>query len=97
MIIVIGHPPCPGKSLAHRHVYAVYIRPLFAVNLYRDKIPVEYLCDFLVLEAFTLHDMTPVAGGIADGKEDGLVLRFGFFKGFVTPGIPVDRIICVLQ
>jgi len=40
--------------------------------------------------------MAPVTGGIANGKEDGFILRFCFFKGFVTPGIPVNWIISVL-
>jgi len=41
--------------------------------------------------------MAPVAGGIAYGEEDGLVFPFGFFKCLITPGIPVYRVICMLQ
>jgi|GEM_PF-2429659 len=44
-----------------------------------------------------ITDLAPVAGGIAYGEEDGLVFPFGFFKCLITPGIPVYRVICMLQ
>jgi hypothetical protein len=50
-----------------------------------------------VLERFVGHHMTPVAGGIADAQKDRLILRAGFFERLWTPGIPIDRIIRVLQ
>src|SRR5690606_9916864 len=41
--------------------------------------------------------MTPVAGGIADGQKDRLVLPLRLFKGLLAPGIPIHRIVGVLQ
>ena len=41
--------------------------------------------------------MTPVAGGITDGEKNGFIFLVCFFEGFVTPGIPVDGIIGVLE
>jgi hypothetical protein len=38
-----------------------------------------------------------MAGGIADGKEDGLVLRARFGEGLVAPREPVDGVVGVLK
>jgi hypothetical protein len=38
-----------------------------------------------------------MTGRIADGEEDGLVLRLGPVEGLVTPGVPVDGVVGVLQ
>jgi hypothetical protein len=45
---------------------------------------------------FSAH-MTPVAGRITDGKKDGLILQPYFGKRFLTPGIPIHRILRMLQ
>jgi hypothetical protein len=37
--------------------------------------------------------MTPMAGGISDGKEYGLVLRSSFVESFITPGEPINRVV----
>jgi hypothetical protein len=41
--------------------------------------------------------MTPMAGGIAAGKQDGFVFGFGFLERFLTPGVPVDGVVGVLE
>jgi hypothetical protein len=41
--------------------------------------------------------MAPVASGITDGEKNRLILPFGFFKCLITPGIPVYRVISMLQ
>ena len=41
--------------------------------------------------------MAPVARRIADGQEDGLVLRIRSGKGFVAPGVPVHGVCRVLE
>ena len=41
--------------------------------------------------------MTPVAGGITDAEEDGLVLSAGFGEGLLSPGEPIDGIVLVLE
>src|SRR3990172_9255929 len=38
-----------------------------------------------------------MAGGIADGEQNGLVLAPGLFERFLAPGIPVDGVSGVLQ
>jgi len=38
-----------------------------------------------------------MAGGITNGKKDGLVLCPSLLKGFLTPRVPVHRIIGVLE
>jgi hypothetical protein len=44
-----------------------------------------------------LHDMAPVTGGVADRQQNRLVLRLGVIEHFLTPGLPVDRVVLVLQ
>jgi len=41
--------------------------------------------------------MTPVAGGISDAHQNGLVFLSGFLNSFVSPGIPVNRVVGVLE
>jgi hypothetical protein len=38
-----------------------------------------------------------MAGGIADGKEDGFVFLFRADEGFLSPGIPIHRVVGVLE
>ena len=46
----------------------------------------------------TVIGLAPVAGGIADGKKDGLIFRFCFCKCFFTPGEPfLHGIMSMLQ
>lgn len=41
--------------------------------------------------------MAPVAGRVADGKKDWLVFLLGFLKSLIAPGMPIDRVIGVLE
>src|SRR4030042_3458815 len=41
--------------------------------------------------------MAPMAGGIADGEEDWLILLPGFMKSLFVPGIPRYGIVGMLQ
>jgi hypothetical protein len=43
------------------------------------------------------HDMTPMAGGIANGEKYGLVLLLGQLNRLFAPGMPIDRIEGMLQ
>jgi hypothetical protein len=45
----------------------------------------------------SLANMPSVASGIAAGKQDGFIFGFGFSKGFVAPGVPIDRVVGVLE
>jgi hypothetical protein len=43
------------------------------------------------------HDMTPMAGRVTDGQEDWLVFVPCFLQSLLSPGIPVNGIIGVLE
>ncbi len=86
-----------GHRLDGGHVEVVEVGPLLAVDLDVDEPLVHQAGDGLVLEAFPLHDVAPVAGGVADREEDRLVLGLGPGQGFGPPGEPVDRVVLVLE
>jgi len=94
-----GHRPAavPGHGLDGLHVDLVHVGALFAVHLDVHEELVHEGGGVLVLEGLALHDVAPVAGGIADGQQHGLVLGACALKGFRTPRIPVDRIVPVLE
>ena len=75
----------------------VDIRPLFAVDLDVDEVAVHCRSNAVVLEALMRHDMAPVASRIADGEQDRLVVPFRRRERRVGPGLPVDRVVPVLQ
>ena len=91
-----GPPATAGGGLDVGHIYAVDIGPLFAIHFDRHERTVDYFGDRFVLERFALHHVAPVAGGIADGEEDGLVFAASLVESLVAPGIPVDWIMGVL-
>src|ERR1022692_2723726 len=86
-----------SRSTLERHVDAVHVGALFAVHLDGHVMAVHQGGDLFVLEALALHDVAPVAGGVADGKEDGLVLNTRRLESLFTPGIPIHRVVSVLQ
>ena len=90
-------PPRAGRGLHERHVHAVDVGALLAVDLHGDEVLVQDAGDVLVLERLVLHDVAPVARRVADGQEDGPVLRAGAGERLVPPGVPVDRIVAVLE
>jgi len=69
----------------------------FTVDLDIDKIPVHDGRSLRVFERFVRHHMTPVTGSIADAQEDGFIFIAGFTQRCLTPRIPVDRVVSVLQ
>ena len=95
-----GHRPAAaaGGGLDEGHVDAVDVGALFAIDFDADEVAVEELRRWLSFSNdFALHDVAPVAGGVADGKEDGLVFAARLFERFVAPGIPVHGIVGVLE
>ena len=61
--------------LLHRaHIDAVDVGALLAVDLDADEEVVHQAGGLLVFERLALHHVAPVAGGVADGDEDGLVV-----------------------
>src|SRR5690606_6643944 len=89
--------PLAGHRLTHRHIDVIHIGALLPVHLDRHKIPVEHPGHLFIFKGLPLHHVTPVAGGIADGQEDRLFLPLRLFKGLFAPGIPVHRIVGMLQ
>jgi hypothetical protein len=75
----------------------VEVGPLLAVDLDADEGGVEDAGDLFVPERFPFHDVAPMAGRVADGKEDGLVLPPRPLEGLVPPGEPVHGIAGVLK
>src|SRR2546427_4897842 len=66
----------PAALTAHRldegHVYLVHVRSLFPVRFDADEVLIEKLGDLNVFKRLAFHDVTPVAGGVADAQEDRL-------------------------
>ena len=56
---------------------------------------VEQPGDGRVLEALPLHDVAPVAGGVADAQEDRPAGAPGLGEGLGAPRPPVDGILAV--
>ena len=77
-------------------VYVVDVGALLTVDLYADEVPIHDVRDIGVGEGFVGHDVTPVAGGISDGYDYGLVLAFCKFEGFLAPRQPIDRVFGML-
>ena len=89
----IERPPALlREQLTGRHVDPVHIRPLLAVHLHRNEMPVLNLRDRRVLERLMLHHVAPVTGRIADRDQQRLALRPCPLKGLVAPRKPVHRV-----
>ena len=86
-----------GQELMGILVNLVQVWPFLPVNLDVDEQPVHDFGGFRVLKRFVRHDMAPVAGGIADAEQDGLVLFLCFLQGLVTPWIPIHGVVGVLE
>ena len=79
------------------HVDGVQIGTLLPVHLDADEVAVEQFRGGRIRERLPLHHVAPVAGGVADAQEDGLVLPRGPPEGLLSPGVPVDRVVDVLE
>ena len=86
-----------GHRLDRGHVDLVEVGPLLAVDLDRDEVPVQVGGRGRVLEALALHDVAPVAGGVADREEDRPVLGLRPGERLRSPRVPVDRVVGVLE
>ena len=94
-----GHRPtpiAPVEGLNHRHVNLVDVGALLSVHLDADVMLVQIVCDSCVFEGFMGHDVTPVAGGIANAEQDGFIVRLCRLKSFCTPRVPVNGMVGVL-
>ena len=91
----------PAAGAGHRlhrvHVDRVDVRALLAVDLDADQPLVHRRGDVLMLERLALHHVAPVARGVADRDEHGLVLGAGALERLVAPRVPVDGVLRVLE
>ena len=62
-----------GRRLHERHVDAIDIGPLLAIDLDRHEVLVEHGGDRVALERLVLHHVAPVAGRVADREKDRFV------------------------
>src|SRR6185437_9765395 len=83
----------PQRMLVDR----IEIRAFLAVDLDVDEELVHPPGDLRVLEALMRHDMAPVAGRIPDRQQDRLLSSLGGGERLLAPGLPVNRIVLVLQ
>ena len=58
---------------------------------------VEEFREGFALERFPFHDVTPMTGGISDAQKDRFPFGAGLGEGLFTPGIPINRIMLMLQ
>ncbi len=86
-----------GQHLGDKHELFVQIGARFAVDLDRHEKSVQQRRNGLVFETLLLHDMAPMTRGIADRDEDQLALIPRLGECFRAPGVPVHRIVKVLQ
>ena len=92
-----GPAPAAGGRLHEQHVDAVHVRALFTIHLDRNEIAIQQPRDVRILEGLALHDVAPVAGGIAHRKEHRLVFAQRLFERLLAPRIPIHGIVGVLQ
>ena len=94
-----GHGPTAmsGHCLDSSHVNGIYVWALLAVHLDTDERFIHHGGDFGILEGLALHDVAPVAGGVADAEQDRQVALAGGLERLLAPGIPVNRVVFVLE
>ena len=94
---VQGPAPAAGHYLSRIHINFIKVRPFFPIDLDANKFLVHDLRNCFVFEAFLLHHMAPVAGGVTNTEEDGLILLPGPAQRFLAPRVPIDRVVSMLQ
>jgi hypothetical protein len=94
-----GHGPtaAPGHHLHGGHIDRIQVRPLFSIDLDIDEVFVHQPGDFFILERLVFHDVAPVARRVADAEQNGFVFFPCSMQRLLAPGIPLDRVVGVLQ
>jgi hypothetical protein len=91
--------PSAGTREPHDrlHVDLVDVGPLLAVHLDADESLVHEPRRVRILERLPLHDVAPVARGVADRDQHRPALPPRALPGLFAPGVPVDRVVPVLE
>ena len=89
--------PLPGHSDHGIHVNTVQVRSFFPVHFDIDKMLVHHPGGVWVFEGFMFHDMAPVAGCVANAQKDRFIFLARFLQRFISPGVPVHRVIGMLE
>ena len=90
-------PPLLAEQLQGRLVDGVDVRPFLPVDLDVDEEIIHHAGNRFVLEALMGHDVAPVAGGVADRKQDRPVVFPGMLQDILAPRLPVDGVVPVLM
>ncbi len=86
-----------GHGLDGGHVDFIDVGALLAVELHADEVLIHHVGHFLAGEALALHHVAPMARGVADGEQKGLVLVLRRLERLLAPRAPVDGIVLVLE
>jgi len=84
-----------GECLSGFHEHRIEVGTLLTVDLDGDEVRVHQRRDVRVGERLVRHHVAPVAGGVADGKQDRTVGGPRLCERFGTPFAPVDRVVGV--
>ena len=69
-----GQPPWMPHDARRALIEHVHIGALVAVHQDGNEVVVQQGGDLRIREALPAHDMAPVAGGVAEGEQDGLAV-----------------------
>ena len=86
-----------GGGLHEGHVNLVHVRAFFAVHLDAHEMFVEIRGHGFVLEGFSLHDVAPMAGRVADAQKNRPVFLPRPGERLFAPRVPVHRVVLVLE
>ena len=81
-----------AHRLHRRLISRVHIEPFIAIDLDRDKVSIDDLCNFGIFVRFAIHHVTPMAPHRPDIQQDWLVGALRPPKCSVAPLLPIDRL-----
>ena len=86
-----------AEMMQRRHVNLIDVGTLLAIDLDVDEQLVHHAGGIVVLETLVRHHVAPVAGGVADGKQDRPSCLLRRCQRLRTPRPPIDRVVHVLE
>ena len=94
-----AHRPSAGtcRGLHERHVHAIDIGSLFAIDLDGNEVVVQDFGNGGVFERLVRHHVAPVASRVSNREKHRFVALSCGVEGVLPPRVPMDRIICMLE